>query len=583
MGAPKGGGNRSALAVFLQDNAYPGRCAERRRRAATDSWENMDMATAQPKKRFGDMLVDAGLITPTQLDEALAHAKERDIKLGAALLEMGLVDEAAVARTLASQLRLPYVDLDRIVIDPEIARKIPEIMARKFRVVPIGEKPGEVLVAFADPLDIFARDEVANHLDEKLVTCVAEGKKIERAIAQVYAPVTAPTGDKADESAAVRAVNEILIEAGRKRASDIHLEPENERLRVRLRVDGVLQESRSYPAELHPSIISRIKILADMDIGERRKPQDGRFEVPVAGREFDIRVSSLPVTGGEKVVMRLLDKAKIKITLDELGFLDYQRKTFKSHIARPHEIILVTGPTGSGKTTTLYAALNHINSVKRNIVTVEDPVEYELPGVNQVQVNPRTDLTFANALRSILRQDPDIIMIGEIRDLETAEIAIQAALTGHLVLSTLHTNDAASTITRLVDMGIPPFLIASSLGMVVAQRLVRLLCRQCREPFKPSRAVQEDLGLDHDPERVFYRPTGCSACDNTGYSGRIAIYETLEVSRRIEELIMERAASPVIQRAALEEGMINLRRAGIEKVLAGVTSLDEVMRVTMEG
>ncbi len=538
---------------------------------------------AMPKKKFGDLLVEGGLITATQLSEALAHARERDIKVGTALLELGFVDETAIARTLATQLKMPYVDLDRIVIDPEIAQVIPEIMARKFKVIALGKKPGEILVAFADPLDIFARDEVANYVSDRLVACVAEGSKIETAIAQTYVSATgAGPGEGVDESAAVKAVNEILLEAGRKNASDIHLEPEGGRLRVRLRVDGILQESRSFPAELHPSIISRIKIISGMDIGERRKPQDGRFDVPVAGKNFDIRVSSLPVSNGEKVVLRLLDKTRIKISLKDLGFLDEQQKAFSRHLSRPHEIILVTGPTGSGKTTTLYSALNHINSVEKNIVTVEDPVEYELVGINQVQVNPRTDLTFANALRSILRQDPDIIMIGEIRDLETAEIAIQAALTGHLVLSTLHTNDAASTITRLVDMGIPPFLIASSLGMVVAQRLVRRLCPHCREPFNPTKAVQEDLGLEFDPQRTFFRPKGCAACDDSGYSGRIAIYETLVMTRRIEEMIMERASSPVIYREALSEGMINLRKAGIEKILAGITSLDEVMRVTME-
>ncbi len=329
----------------------------------------------KPKKRFGDLLVEGGLITATQLSEALSHARKREIKVGAALLELGFVDESAVARTLATQLMMPYVNLERIVIDPEIAKEIPEIMARKFKVIALGRKPGELLVAFADPLDIFARDEVSNHVKDRLIACVAEGSKIDTAIAQTYvSSADVHVADGTDESAAVKAVNEILLEAGRKNASDIHLEPEEERLRVRLRVDGILKESRSFPAELHPSIISRIKIISGMDIGERRKPQDGRFEVPVAGKSFDIRVSSLPVNNGEKVVMRLLDKTRIKISLNDLGFLPPQRETFSTHLTRPHEIILVTGPTGSGKTTSLYAALNHINSVEKNIVTVEDPV-----------------------------------------------------------------------------------------------------------------------------------------------------------------------------------------------------------------
>jgi type II secretory ATPase GspE/PulE/Tfp pilus assembly ATPase PilB-like protein len=318
-----------------------------------------------------------------------------------------------------------------------------------------------------------------------------------------------------------------------------------------------------------------------MDIGERRKPQDGRFEIPVAGRDFDIRVSTLPINYGEKIVMRLLDKSKVKIDMKELGLESEQQELFEKHLYNPHEIILVTGPTGSGKTTTLYSALNLINSVDKNIVTVEDPIEYELAGVNQVQVNPRADLTFASALRSILRQDPDVVMIGEIRDVETAEISIQSALTGHLVLSTLHTNDACGAVTRLMDMGIPPFLISSALGAVVAQRLVRLLCTKCREPFNPPENLQEELGLEYDPKVEFFRSNGCAKCEYTGYRGRIAIYEVLSISSAMEELIMKRASTHELYRQAISEGLIPLRKSGIRKVIAGLTSLDEVMRVAM--
>jgi type II secretory ATPase GspE/PulE/Tfp pilus assembly ATPase PilB-like protein len=321
--------------------------------------------------------------------------------------------------------------------------------------------------------------------------------------------------------------------------------------------------------------------MANMDIGERRKPQDGRFEITVAGRNLDVRTSILPLNRGEKVVMRLLDKSKIKVNLHDLGFDQEQHKVFTDHLARPHEIILVTGPTGSGKTTTLYAALNQINEVGRNIVTVEDPVEYELRGVNQVQINPRADLTFVTALRSILRQDPDVVMIGEIRDVETAEIAMQAALTGHLVLSTLHTNDAAGAIARLIDMGIAPFLIASSVGLVVAQRLVRRLCPHCKQRFVPPEEVQRDLGLDYVADRSFFRAVGCSQCENSGYQGRIAIYEILPVSDAIEAMIMERASSRSLFRQAQNEGLVSLRDAGLSKVQAGLTSLEELMRVTM--
>jgi type II secretory ATPase GspE/PulE/Tfp pilus assembly ATPase PilB-like protein len=319
-----------------------------------------------------------------------------------------------------------------------------------------------------------------------------------------------------------------------------------------------------------------------MDIGERRKPQDGRFEIPVSGRDFDVRVSTLPIKNGEKIVMRLLDKSRVRIDLQELGLDPEQETLFKKHLYHPHEVILVTGPTGSGKTTTLYAALNLINSIDKNIVTVEDPVEYELAGINQVQVNPRADLTFASALRSILRQDPDVVMIGEIRDVETAEITIQAALTGHLVLSTLHTNDSCGSITRLIDMGIPPFLIASAVGAVIAQRLVRRLCKDCRTPFNPPPKIQKELGLAYDPERVFYQIRGCPKCEHTGYFGRMAIYEILSITPNLETMIMERASAHELYRQALNDGLVSLRRSGIAKVVDGLTSLDEVLRVTMD-
>ena len=353
-------------------------------------------------------------------------------------------------------------------------------------------------------------------------------------------------------------------------------------MRVRCRIDGVLHNIRSYPLEMHPNLISRIKIMSQLDIGERRKPQDGRIELPISGREFDIRVSILPLRKGEKVVMRLLDKSKVQINLSELGFEPEQEKIFRHHLAMPHEIILVTGPTGSGKTTTLYGALNKINSPEKNIITVEDPVEYDLPGVNQVQVNLKANLTFVSALRSILRQDPDIVMIGEIRDVETAEIAIQAALTGHLVLSTLHTNDACGAVTRLIDMGIPPFLIASSLGLVLAQRLPRRLCPACKSPQEITPAISKLFPDTPTDDLIIYRPQGCPQCDNSGYRGRTAIYEILELSTDIEKLIMERATSREIARQAQRQGFKDLRRAGLAKVLSGVTSLDEVLRLSLE-
>ncbi len=537
------------------------------------------------KKKFGDILVEGGLITATQLQQALDYGRSEGLKLGNALQRLGFVNETDIARTLSRQLRIPFVDLAKIVIDPELARIIPETLARKHKVIAIGRKEDQLLVAFVDPLNLFATDEVSKQIKERLVICIAIEGLILSAIDTIYTKVDkkeskAKEGD-GGESEAVVAVNEIMLQAVKEGASDVHIEPEIEKFRVRLRVDGVLHSIREYPLELHPNIVSRIKIMANLDIGERRKPQDGRFEITVAGRSFDVRTSILPLNRGEKVVMRLLDKSKIKISLHDLGLSHEQHQLFTEHLMRPHEIILVTGPTGSGKTTTLYGALNQINDVGRNIVTVEDPVEYELAGVNQVQVNPRADLTFVTALRSILRQDPDVVMIGEIRDVETAEIAMQAALTGHMVLSTLHTNDAAGAITRLIDMGIAPFLIASSVGLVVAQRLVRLLCPQCRQRFVPPEEVQRDLGLDYVADRSFYRAVGCPQCEGSGYRSRIAIYEILPISEAIESMIMERASSRALFRQAQNEGLVSLREAGLSKVLAGVTSLEELMRVTM--
>lgn len=540
---------------------------------------------APTKKRFGDILVDGGLITATQLQEALNYGRENGLKLGGALQDLGFVDEVAVAKTLAAQLKIPFVDLEKIVIDPLIVKLLPELLARKHKLIAIGRKDGQLLVAFSDPLNIFAIDEVNQQTKDTLVVCVSVASLIQNAVDKSYVSIGQSSIDGGDsdseESEAVGIVNDLLLLAVKEEASDIHIEPNVDLVRARLRVDGILHVAKEYPIAMHPNIISRIKIMAGLDIGERRKPQDGRFDIPVSGRDFDIRTSTLPLNRGEKVVMRLLDKSKIKISLQDLGFSKKQFDIFVEHLANPHEIVLVTGPTGSGKTTTLYGALHKINNVDRNIVTVEDPVEYELLGINQVQVNVKADMTFSSALRSILRQDPDVVMIGEIRDVETAEIAIQAALTGHLVMSTLHTNDAAGAITRLIDMGIAPFLIASSVGMVVAQRLVRLLCPQCKARFTASEEVQRDLGIKYMEGREFYKPVGCSQCDDTGYRGRVAIYEVLSITEKLEALIMEKASSHAIHRQAQKEGLISLREAGLRKASSGQTSLNEVLRVSM--
>ncbi|MDA3971179.1 MAG: ATPase, T2SS/T4P/T4SS family [Desulfobulbaceae bacterium] len=535
------------------------------------------------RKRFGDILVEGGLISMSQLEQALAYGKTNEVKLGQALLELGVVTEEAVARTIASQLHIPYVDLTKIVLDPDIVALIPEHMARKNKLIAIGKRAGEILVALSDPNDIYAMDEVDLHIKGKVIPCVAMESLLLKIIEQQYSGGTSEHGDleQEDEGEAVAAINEVLLLASREVASDIHFEPDKNALRIRIRVDGLLKKIREYDLKLLPSLTSRIKIMAMLDIGEKRKPQDGRFEITVAGRDYDVRVSILPLNNGEKVVLRLLDKSKIKISLGDLGFEQNQQELFERHLAKPHEIILVTGPTGSGKTTTLYGALNRINNPNKNIITVEDPVEYELAGINQVQVNVKADLTFVSALRSILRQDPDIIMIGEIRDGETAEIAIQSALTGHLVMSTLHTNDSCSAVTRLLDMGIPPFLIASSLGLVLAQRLPRMLCPHCKKAMVVDEAIQEYFSDPSTLGREIFSPVGCPQCEG-GFRGRVAIYELLEISEAIEKLIMLKESSRQISRQARSEGFTGIRQSGLAKVLSGQTSLDEVLRLSLD-
>ena len=541
------------------------------------------------KKRFGDILVEAGLVTNSQVQQALEFGKRKGLKLGKALEELGLVDEKGVARALSTQLGTPLMDLRRIVLDPGMAEMVSEMLARKHLVVPIGHKGGELLLAMVDPLNIFAVDEISKATRTKVIVCVATESHVKEAIERLYggtgkqaAAVGIGTGDTEDTEA-VNLINEIILEAVQKEASDIHIEQLQTHLRIRIRVDGVLQSLRQLPPEMHPSVISRIKVLSGMDIGERRKPQDGRFEMSVAGKDIDFRVSSLPASKGEKIVLRLLDKSSIRLALRDLGLEGDQHEVLSSNLRKPHGMILVTGPTGSGKTTTLYACLNTINSVEKNIVTVEDPVEYELEGVSQVQVNPRADMTFANALRSILRQDPDIIMVGEIRDVETADIAIQASLTGHLVLSTLHTNTACGAVARLIDMEIQPFLIASSLMLVAAQRLVRRLCPHCRRPFEPPPELQEELRLDRiGTGASFFRAVGCERCNGSGYRGRIAIFEMLVVDPDIDALIVAKASAGEIYRKARSGGMVSLREAGLRKAAGGITSLDEVIRVTVD-
>ena len=547
------------------------------------------------KKRLGDILIEAGLINSTDLASALEYSKKKSLKLGEALKELGLVNEHELSKALSRQLGIPLVDLERIVLDPSLAEVLPEIIARKHLAIPLGKRGREFLIAVADPLNIFGIDEIARHLKGKVTLCIAPESQIQRAIDRLYgatgsqgraASIETRPGDASgteEDTEAVQLINDIILQAAREEASDIHIEPLEHHVRIRIRVDGILKVIRQLPKEIHPSLVSRIKVMSGMDIGERRKPQDGRFDMGVAGKEIDFRCSCMPTSKGEKIVMRLLDKSSIRLSLLDLGLEPGQKKVLEQAIRRPYGMVLVTGPTGSGKTTTLYACLQTINSIEKNIVTVEDPVEYELEGVSQVQVNPKADLTFANALRSILRQDPDVVMIGEIRDVETADIAIQASLTGHLVLSTLHTNTAAGAVARLIDMEIQPFLIASSLVVSLAQRLVRRLCPECREEFDPPQELRDELRLDRlGPDAHFFRARGCPKCGGVGYKGRVAIFEVLEVDKDIDTLIIKKASSGTIFERAKETGMLSLREAGLRKAASGITTLEEVVRVTVD-
>lgn len=546
-------------------------------------------------KRLGDILLEAKLITPDQLAAALEIQKASGGRLGEILVGMGLVNEQDMARVLAQQTGLPYLPPQELKVNPAVVRLIPETVARQHRLLPLAADENTITVAMADPLNVFALDEVALLTRKKVQAVVTTGRDIDKALQRAYQLSQAPElpspppeeelevfrlRELVEEAPVVRLVNNIIDRAIEEGASDIHLEPQEDLLRVRYRIDGLLQEVMTQPKSVHAAVISRIKIMAGLDISIRRQPQDGRIEVRDQGRNVDLRVSTLPTIHGEKVVIRLLDKRGAITRLETLGFLPEMLEEYLRLIRKPYGMILITGPTGSGKTTTLTATLYQLNTPDKNIITVEDPVEYEIPGVNQVQVNEKVGLTFASGLRSILRQDPNIIMVGEIRDRETAEIAVRSALTGHLVLSTVHTNDAAGALTRLVDMGVEPFLIASSVIGVVAQRLVRALCPRCRTPFPLPAEAPERLAFGLGAEEMtFYRPRGCSHCGDSGYRGRLPIFELLVVSPAIRALVMQRAATGQIRQQAIREGMKTLLEDGLAKARAGLTTLEEVQRV----
>jgi len=547
--------------------------------------------------KLGTILVDAGLITETQLQQAVESQNGKS--LSKALVDLGHASEIDIAAILAKTMNLPFVDIANYEINPGAATIISEEFASRYLLLPIDFDDDKMIVAMADPSNIFAVDDlkIVTGYDISVVVCtesdlrsaIGRYARIDKTVEQVVESVVeddqiaSVVGEEkeAEEAPIVKLVNLLITEAVRDSANDIHIEPQENDLRIRYRIDGVLHEVMRAPKQVQPGMTARLKILSGIDIAERRVPQDGRFGLTIDNKAIDFRVATLPTIHGEKVVLRLLEKESIMMSLDDIGFLEEPLRLFKSSFTRPYGAILVTGPTGSGKTTTLYGALNILNVPEKNIITVEDPVEYRLQGVNQVQVNAKAGLTFASGLRSILRNDPDIVMIGEIRDEETARIAIESALTGHLVLSTLHTNDAPSAVTRLTEMGIEPFLTSSAVDCVVGQRLARKLCVHCKEKYIPNEQILKEIGLDPEKDKIpeLYRAKGCSKCNETGYKGRIGVFEVMVVSEAIERLTVERATSDDLLKVAIEEGMKTLRQDGLEKALKGITSIEEIMRV----
>lgn len=562
------------------------------------------------RKRLGDMLIDANAITQEQLMEALAEQKKTGGRLGDVLVNMKMTTEMDIAEALHTQMKIPLAKIREAKIDQKVIDLIPENLVRKHNVVPFQldeNNPNIMYVAMVDPLDIVATDDLSIFTNMTIEPMVATPSDIEYAIEKYYGNAQSAklaesysqeraekqqklkkddesTGGEVDNSPIVLLVNKIIEQAVNERASDIHIECLEENVRIRLRIDGAMQEVASYPKELQNAIIARIKIVSGLNISEKRAPQDGRMTLVFNRVEYDLRVSTLPTTFGESVVMRIASKSGLNKPKSELGFQEEELKRFDGIIANPHGIILVTGPTGSGKSTTLYTVLGELNQGEVNIITVEDPVEADVTGINQVQVNEPAGLTFAAALRSILRQDPDIIMIGEIRDEETASIAVKAAITGHLVVSTLHTNSAASTVTRLEDMGIEPYMVADSVVGIIAQRLVRRLCPKCKVKKEMTDTDKLRLRLRGDSNPTIYAPgpEGCVYCNNSGYRGRIGVYEIMPITPTLRDCISRGVGAEEIQKVALKEGLTTLRVGAAKLVLKGITSITEVERVAAE-
>ncbi len=565
------------------------------------------MPTAMERK-LGEMLVKDQIITQEDLEAALEKQEESGTSLGHILVELGLASEWEMAAALGKQLNVPFITLSHYEIDRQVLESIPESIVRKYKIVPVDKTGDTLTIALSDPSNIYLLDELRLLTKCQIIPVISFESDISEAISRYYSreednfeemlkditdqemevikeeEIEEDDTDLAvevNDAPVIQLVNLIISEAIKAKASDIHVEPYEKSLRLRYRIDGVLQEMTPPPKKFQNAIISRIKILSELDIAERRLPQDGRFKIRIQNRPIDFRVSVCPTAFGEKVVMRILDQSILMLGLADLGFEPDALKKFEESIRQPWGMMLVTGPTGSGKSTTLYSALSTINDPRKNIITIEDPIEYQLKGINQVQAKPEIGLTFAEGLRSFLRQDPDIIMVGEVRDLETAEIAVKAALTGHLVLSTLHTNDAPSSINRMTNMGVEPFLVTASINMIVAQRLVRRICENCKEVYKPSADLMAVLNVQDAKETKIYKGIGCDRCRMTGYKGRIALYEVMVVSDKMRDMIIEGISSSNMKKVAIEEGMETLRQSGTKKVLEGLTTPEEVLATTV--
>lgn len=552
------------------------------------------------KKFLGDLLIEAGVITKEQRNKAIQEHKRLGKRLGETLVSLGFIAEDVMAKTLSAQMGLSFKELRFVSMDPAVIDMVPESLARKHRVLPLEVKDGRLTLAMADPLDVFAADEIKRVTKMPVDTVVVTESELLKALDKYYkgvveeaikaADVYYPEKEKIitaaeamlEETPIVKLVTTVITQAVKDRASDVHIEPYVDSLRVRFRIDGKLHDIMKPPKHLHAGMISRVKILSGMDIAEKRVPQDGRFPINIEGRQFDVRASTLPTLHGEKIVLRLLEKTAglPQLRLSELGFSENVLRSYEKLISKPYGFILSTGPTGCGKTTTMYSSLRNISAAEKNIITIEDPIEYNLPDINQVQVNPKAGLTFASGLRSILRQDPDVIMIGEIRDVETASIATHAALTGHLVLSTLHTNEAVGAIARLIDMGVEPFLITSSLIGVLGQRLITKICPYCKESYTTEADILKSMGVKG--KVLLHRGKGCSECRFTGYLGREGLFELLLITEGIKKLIVEKATASEIKALALKEGFNTMRQEGLLKAVQGITTLEEAIRVTQE-